>query len=304
MWRVFLKVAVSATLVTWLLWRTPVSDIGSRLSALDAKTVVGGLVLSIASWWISAVRLWFLAPEFSLRAIVRETFIALYYGTVLPGQMAGDVIKAYRLSHAQSGPGQAVGATLVDRVVAMFALFLIGACVVPRVEQAPRALSVLLPLAAAGILIGMLVLALPRVHTLCSRRLRISQPSGLAVLLGRLVDGLHGVLQHPLRLFACFMLALIFHGFCVAIHLVLAQGLGIELPIAAWFLAYAGVALLTLMPISIAGLGLRESGYVGLLAMVGVAATQALSLSLVLFAYILFGAMLGWIVELSDRQTR
>ena len=232
------------------------------------------------------------------------TFVAIYYGTVLPGQVAGDVIKAYRLSHGQSTPGQAAAVTLIDRVVATFALFLLGACAVPWVEGAPRALLVFFALAAAAIFLGTLTLAEPSAHALFMRWLGPRQPSGLRALLGRLVDGLHGVLGHPRRLVTCFLIALVFHGLCVAIHMVLARALGIRLPVAVWILVYAGVSLLLLLPITIAGLGLREGGYVGMLAIFGIAATQALSLSLVFFGYMLFGALLGWIAELTGRRAR
>ncbi len=94
-----------------------------------------------------------------------------------------------------------------------------------------------------------------------------------------------------------FSVCVHFHGLVIAIHMVLARGLAIDLPMTAWVLVYAGMALLLLLPISIAGIGLREGGYVGLLAIFGIAATPALSLSLVLFAYMLFGALLGWITN-------
>lgn len=304
MWRIVLKVAVSAALITWLLGRTPVAEIGARLSSLDFASLFWALLLTLAAWWLSALRLWLLAPEFRLGDVVRMTFIALYYGTVLPGQVAGDAMKAYRLSHGQSTPGQAAAVTLIDRVVATFALFLLGACAVPWVERAPRALMFLFTLAAAAIFLGMLVLAHPRAHALFTRWLEPRPPSGLRALPGRLIDGLHSVLQHPHRLVMCFLFALVFHGLCVAIHMVLARALGIDLPITVWVLVYSGVALLLLLPISIAGLGLREGGYVGLLAIFGVAATQALSLSLLFFAYALLGALLGWIAELTLGRTR
>jgi len=304
MWRILLKVTVSVALITWLLWRTPVSEISARLLSLDFTSLVLALVLSLAAWWLSALRLWFLMPEFQLRDVVRMTLIALYYGTVLPGQVAGDVMKAYRLSHSQSTPGQAVAATLVDRVIALIALFLLGACAVPWVEQAPPALMFLFVLPATAIVLGMRVLAHPRAHALFTRLLGPGRSNGLRALPGRLLDGLHSVLQHPYRLAACFLFALVFHGLVIAIQMVLAHGLGFDVPLSGWILIYAAIALLLLLPISIAGIGLREGGYVGLLAIFGIAATPALSLSLSLFAYTLVGALLGWIAELTGGRTR
>jgi hypothetical protein len=156
---------------------------------------------------------------------------------------------------------------------------------------------------AAAMCLGMLVVSHPRAHALLLCWLGPRQPVGLRALPGRLVDGLHAVLQHPHRLIPCFLSALGFHGLCVAIHMVLGHALGIDLAMTDWILVYCGVALLLVLPITIAGLGLREGGYVGLLAMFDVAATQALSLSLVFFAYALFGALLGWIAELKGRRT-
>ena len=299
---VFFKALVSAALVTWLLWRTPVSEIGATLGSLDFVSIIAALVLTMAAWWLSALRLWCLAPEFRLRDVVRMTFVALYYGTVFPGQVAGDVMKAHRLSHRQSEPGQAAAATLIDRVVATFALFFLGASAAPWVQRAPDGLTLLFVLAASACLLGALLLAQSRAHKLLTRWITPKRPTGLRTLLVRLVDGLHRLLQHPFRLVACFMLALVFHGLCTAIQIVLAHALGFELPVAVWFLVYAGVALLLLLPVSFAGLGLREGGYVGLLGVFGVAATQALSLSLVLFSYLLFGALLGWIAELTGKR--
>jgi hypothetical protein len=111
MWRFLLKGAVSSALIAWLLSRTPVAAIGASLSSLNFYSLIGALVLTLAAWWLSALRLWFLAPELRLRDVVRMTFVALYYGMVLPGQIAGDVIKAYGLSHGQSAPGQAAAIT-------------------------------------------------------------------------------------------------------------------------------------------------------------------------------------------------
>jgi uncharacterized membrane protein YbhN (UPF0104 family) len=180
----------------------------------------------------------------------------------------------------------------------------LGACAAPWVERAPSELTLLFIVAAALFLLVVAILAQTRAHALLINWIQPSQSGRLRTLLSRFVDGLHRLLQHPLRMFVCFLLALIFHGLCTAIQIQLAHAIGFELTVAVWFLVYAGVALLLLLPVSIAGLGLREGGYVGLLGLFGVPAPQALALSLMLFAYTLFGALLGWLAELSDHAKR
>ena len=302
MGRVALKLAISCALIAWLVLRIPLTGVAAQLRSLDGMSLALGALLSIAAWWLSALRLHVLAPEMRLADVVRMTFIGLYYGTVLPGQVAGDVMKAYRLSPSQSAPGRAMAATLVDRVIATFALFLIGACATAWVPQAPRALAWGLMFATAAILAGILLFAHPAIHALLLRRSGSAEVGGVRGLPARLASGMQSVMQWPSRLLKNFLIALIFHALCIAIHLVLARSLHIDLPIAVWVLIYAGVAVLLLLPISLAGLGIREGGYVGLLGLFGIAADRALSLSLIFFAYTLLGAALGWIAELSYRS--
>lgn len=300
-WRIALKGAISAGLLAWLLLHTPLAEIRGVLSRLDPAAAIAGMVLTIATWCLSAFRLWLLAREFPLREVTRMTFVGMYYGTVLPGQVAGDVVKAYRLSAVQSSPGLAAAATFVDRVVAMIGLLVACAIAAPAVRELPSRLAIAIAIAATASVLG---LALGTRHRIRSWFLDTS-PGASAVPLGiaaRFGSGLNRVLERPGRLAANFAVAMAFHGVCIAVQVILGTALGIELSVAAWCVTYAGVSLLTVLPVSIAGLGMREGGYVGLLGLFGIPAAQALSLSLLIFAYSVVGAIAGALVDLSDRS--
>ena len=300
--RVAAKVAVSAALLAWLLSRTPLQELAAALARLTPAALALGLVLSFAAWWLSGVRLWTLAFEFPLHDVVRMTWIGLYYGTVLPGQVAGDVVKAYRLSTRQSVPGRAAAATLVDRALAVLALFALGAAAAPWVPQAPRMLGVTLAALTVAGFAALGVMLHPRVRRALASGLSSASSTGIRALPGRLAMGLEDVMGHPGRLLANAGLAVGFHALCLAIHLAIGASLGIALSVSAWMLVYAGVSLLMLAPVTVAGLGLREGGYVGLLGLLGVSAADALSLSFVLFAYALCGALVGFLVEIGGRS--
>lgn len=280
------------------------SGVGAALSSVDVASLFWALVLALASWLLSSVRLWVVAPEFRLRDVVQMTFVGIYYGTILPGQVTGDVMKAYRLSHGQAAPGQAAAATLIDRLIATVALFVLGALAAPWAKETPAALTPLFAAAAGSVICGMALFAQRRTQLLLVRWLEPGRSTGFRGLAARFMAALHSALQHPIRLAVCFLLAAVFHALCVAIHVTLGGALGIELAMPTWALVYAGVALILLLPVTVAGLGLREGGYVGLLALFGVAAPQSLSLSLLIFGYLLLGAALGWLVELTIRRPR
>lgn len=303
MYRLWLKLAISSGLLIWLLAHTPLNALAQNLTRLSAIALLSAAALSVTAWWVSALRLWCVAPEFRLAELTRMTFIALYYSTVLPGQVAGDLVKAYRLSHTQRFPGHAAAATLVDRGIAMMALFALGAVVAFGEDAIPAGLRILLACAAAGLAITGWLLSLTAVRDRLVALSRIESrhqwiARGLS-LLERIAHALHDALRRPLRIAACLALALVFHALCVGLHVVLGQTLGITIGIGAWCFVYAGISVLMLLPLSIAGIGLREGGYVGLLALFGVSQQTALALSFVFFGYTLFGALLGLIAEVS-----
>jgi uncharacterized protein (TIRG00374 family) len=297
----WLKLLISTALLAWLLARTPLHALAHELGRLDAATLAAGAALSIAAWLLSALRWWCIAPGFELATIVRMTFIGLLYGTLLPGQMAGDVVKAWRLSQSQKRRGEAAAVTLVDRGVATLALFAIGAAAATRLPQVPAALRLLFVLATLAIAAGGLLLSVGGVQNLLNVWLRARGQGRIAQLFAfllRVSQALHQALRQPLRIALSFALALLFHGLCIAIHLLLAHALGLWVDAAVWCLVYAGVSLLMLLPVSVAGIGLREGGYVGLLALFGVSRESALTVSLVLFAYTILGALIGGLFEL------
>ena len=301
-WRIGLKAAISSGLLVWLLLHTPLAEIRDVLSRLDPRAALAGLALAFATWCLSALRLWLLAFEFPFGTMARMTFVGMYYGTVLPGQVAGDVVKAYRLSAGQSAPGRAAAATFVDRVVAMAGLLVTCAFAVPWVRELPARLGAAIAIAAALGVLGVALGSHPRVRSwlLDASPGERSAPRSLAARFG---SGLHQVLEHRGRLASNFAVAMAYHAVCVAIHVVVGTALGIELSVAAWCVTYTGVSLLTLLPVSIAGVGLREGGYVGLLGLFGIPAAQALSLSLLIFAYALVGALAGAVLDFSDRPS-
>ena len=300
-WRFALKAAISAALLAWLLSHTPLAEIRGVLARLDPLPVAAGMALAVATWWLSAVRLWLLAREFPFGQVARMTFVGMYYGTVLPGQVAGDVVKAYRLSSVQTAPGLAAAATFVDRVVAMIGLLVTCAIAAPWVRQLPSRLAPAITTAAAACVLGLALASHRRVRSVFFEASSAATP-GLRGLAARFGSGLNQVLERRGRLASNFAIAMGFHAVCVAIQVILGAALGIELPVAAWCVTYAGVSLLTLLPVSIAGLGMREGGYVGLLGLFGIPASQALSLSLLIFAYAIVGALAGMLVEISDRS--
>jgi len=93
---------------------------------------------------------------------------------------------------------------------------------------------------------------------------------------------------------------------CVLQVLVLAMGLGLQVPPLALFMIVPIIICFSALPITPSGLGVRENLYVYMLAVpaIGVQATQALSLSLLAYAGSLFWSLIGGIVYVCLRDSQ
>ncbi len=112
---------------------------------------------------------------------------------------------------------------------------------------------------------------------------------------------------HQLRPAALGMLLLLallaYCGFIFAGYY-LARGMSLSIPLIGIAWMRSAVFLMTLFPLTIGGLGLREAGFVAFMHLYGVAAPEALGYALLLFAMQVVIALAGALLELWDFSLR
>ena len=90
----------------------------------------------------------------------------------------------------------------------------------------------------------------------------------------------------------------------VSYDYIIAQALGFEIPYQAFFLITPIVVFITLVPISINGVGVRESCYVVLFQLYGINETGALSFGLIHYSLLLLYAAVGGVMLTFRKSAR
>ena len=90
-------------------------------------------------------------------------------------------------------------------------------------------------------------------------------------------------------------------GGAISVALI-ARGIGVSLPISIWFATVPLIALAMVPPVSISGVGVRESGLVFLLKPLGVPAEQAVAIGLLWFLCSIVSGLFGGLLFLIDRN--
>jgi uncharacterized membrane protein YbhN (UPF0104 family) len=291
-WLVFsLKIGVTVAALAWALSRTSASamlDAVGRMSAMApvaAVLLLGSNIVVGAVRWREVIRAYGVEPLPPLGFLMHGYLVAGFYNTLVPGNVGGDALRGHAARGAFSHSADSYVAVLVERGLGFAALVLlagVGAWLSPAVPfwWAGPAL-----LAAGGALV-MVSVATPWLMRKVARWL----PASLRGLVGELTT-LGG---NRALLIAVLWSVVAQTGAVLASH-ILVRDLDPHLELVD-SLAFIPIASLSLyVPISLAGLGVREAAFVVLLGRVGVSPANATAASLAFMASLLVLAAAGGI---------
>lgn len=300
-WALPLRITVSLLMLGVLWWRfpeltwadlIPTWDLTVALWLLAATvTTLVGIALSAVRWQsvLSALRL-----RERLRILVPLYFAGQFVSNVLPTTIGGDVLRVSRLSKVNGEPETTFASVALERLTGWLVLPLItffGLAINPGLRQLGRA--TLLALAVAIVtLVALVVVLLAANHPRLGGR--FAATDGWRRFVNVTHRGVTELRRQPLAALSILAAGLVYQvALCLA-ALMVAAALGFSwLGLTALLAFYPAVLILQVLPIGIAGLGVRESAFVLFLVPLGVPAEKAVALGLVLYAINVIASLFG-----------
>jgi glycosyltransferase 2 family protein len=298
--RLALQIGLSVALIAAVLWQADLHEIANALQDSSPGWFCAAVGINIVATFVMVVR-WHLLlvargrREPGLWWLFETYVIALLLGQVLPTAVGGDAVRAIDLARRTGEPAEAVSSVVVDRVVGLAALgalaaggALAGGSGIGRRTAVALGLGVL----AATTLVAVVVFS-QRLQPLLRRlvplatRLRIERP------LRALYGALHAYRNHPATLAWVFVLGVLAQGLRAVSIGFLATGMGLDLGFATLLVLCPVLFLVTVVPVSLNGIGLREATFVVVLGGAGVSREDAFALGLAYFAVTVITAALG-----------
>jgi uncharacterized membrane protein YbhN (UPF0104 family) len=289
-----LRLIISVGLLGWLAWRTEWGRIGEAISQLRLELWAAAVGVYLAAQIVSSFRWQLLARPLGFREPLRSFtgfyFIGMYFNLLLPTSVGGDVVRGWCLDGRTGRRMAAFLSVLLDRMSGMFVLVLVACagmifCEAPIPDWVRGCVWVMAGLVMGGIAVAPFV----------SRRL--SKPP----LLRRLAEAVRYYWRHPRVLVWTTLLSGVIQLANVVLVWFVGRAIDVEIPFTYYLVFVPLVTLLTLLPLSLNGMGIREGSTVLLLRPLGVGEGEALCLAilwfLVLTAVSLFGGIIyffGW----------
>ena len=268
------------------------SFIQTRHGMLLVGVIVGfcGIVLS-AYQWRSLLRVERITSD--LADLINLYVVGIAFSHFLPTGMGGDAIKVHYVGRDSGNSAGSASAALLCRILGFFGMLLISLPILliwhDRLDTKLILSFILLALLVAGMIGGALlaVLWLPRFARGRWSKHRLLSP---VIKVG---DALSKTIKRPRTLLVASLYGVIFWFVAILNCYCYAEALQLHVPLYFYFFVVPFVSLVSFLPISINGFGLRETAFVYAFSTVHVASAPALLLALLMDMQALCFAVVG-----------
>ena len=299
--RVVLRAAVSIGLLAGLAWWLDLGTVVSRLAQMRPGWVLLAVAISVVQVAVLAWRWRFtagcLGVELSYAAAWREYYLSIFLNQVLPGGVVGDVSRAWRQARAQTRVrepgGPAVRAVIFERLSAqalMTTVAVVSLLALPvTVNRGSR-----LVLFGAGAVAVLIVIAM----VVWMRR-----QSSARSLVGQVLADLDAA--HLSQSVFALQLgsAAIVVGTYLVTYVTAARAVGVDTPLPVLLPLVAPVLMTMLIPVTVAGWGLREGAAAVLWGAVGLTVVDGVLVSVAYGLLVLIGSLPGALFLMSPGTT-
>jgi uncharacterized membrane protein YbhN (UPF0104 family) len=285
------KIVVSAGLVAALVATTDTSELRDAFQRVGVLPLLAAVVALAALVVVQSVRWRVVARaldlEFPFPAATAIVFVGTFFNQVLPSSIGGDAARVWRLTRAGVPVVPALNSVLFDRLVALVTVVLITGVGTPLLftwieEPGKRIALVVAELAIlASVAVVLLLDRLPLPSF-------IAQGRGIRAGFSR---DARRLFLSPWKLVSAVALSLVIHSGVSTVVWMLAREVGAEIALGECLILVPAVMLLAVLPISVAGWGVREGAMVVAMGLLGVAREDALATS-VLFGFATAGSAL------------
>lgn len=287
-----LRLTVSGLLVWLLLRNVPIGDTLSLLQPTVFPFLGASLVVYLASQALCALKWKLIAepllenPGFKLRFYISLYYIGMFFSMFLPTTVGGDVARVWYFSRRAGKIKESAASVFLERATGGFGL--LTALGVSYSLSETRALA-----------------AIPGLGWLLHDR-AMAGFIGLIGFLGVMVFGfvgkrfrwVEGMSRTFPRLLWAYGLSIVFYAIFGFAHYLLSLGLGLGISFTYVIFFVTIVSLVSMLPVTLAGIGLREGGYALCLQAAGVPLKNATAFSLLWLLVLLLGALVGGVVYL------
>ncbi|GCE24733.1 hypothetical protein KDA_02170 [Dictyobacter alpinus] len=303
-----LRLSCTVLLLAFLFKSFSWSSVLQKLEHLDDGGVVIGVIIGLIGVMLSSYQ-WQSLLEgegitIDLKRLINLYLVGIAFNHFLPTGMGGDVVKAYYVGREGRNPSGSISAVVMSRVTGFIGMIIVS---VPSLIiwhiAFPQWVVITYGLASLAMCSALFcvffaVTLLPKFLKGNWARYRI------VTSLLEIGMTLRESLRHPQALCAATIFGVLFHLSAALNYYAFAMILHIHIPLPFFLIIIPMVSLVSVLPTTINGYGLRESTFIAILTSLHVDPSSATALVLLTDTQGIFFAVIGGIMYLLMREKK
>lgn len=295
----YLRICVSIFLLFFVLRRVGLMELWATFREADLKYVILSLIISPVLIFISSWKWYVILRAQKIRVSLLRLFwlytVGFFFNTVLPTNVGGDVVRAYALGKSTGKNTEAFSSVFLERFTGVSVLLFMAilAFIMAIRDLWDIWLSILLIVCLIGYFSLLIIILNPTIFQWIKKKMRIGFIVHVLTKLQKFQNAILAFRKKTTVL--SFALANSFLFYFVAVMNVYVSALAFhaKITILDAFIITPIVLVITMIPISLGGIGLSEGAYYFIFSKLGLPGAIGLSAALLIRAKALLVGLIG-----------
>jgi uncharacterized protein (TIRG00374 family) len=294
----FIKVFVSFALIALIFYKINFTEWLSIIRSANISGLSVAFLLVVFSIVISALKWQILLNCLNVKVPIQKLtvsyFVGLFFNNFLPTNIGGDVVRIYDVGKYTGKKTEAAASVIVERILAGFALGLTALIAVfISFDRSKSFLWLIISFLLLCVIFLLLAMNRSILHYLNDKLL-----PGLFNIKERardVAEAIHKCSINKNLVARVLIWSLVFQLVVVLVNYLIFLSLGVRVSLVYCLIFIPLISALSLLPISVNGLGVREGAYIFFFSKVGLNSAQSVSASLVFFVLVVLTSLIGGI---------
>lgn len=299
---IFLRVSISIVLLIFLFRQVDEKSVLETLKHADKSLLLLAFGILIFNHILCLLRWQMLLKAVKIHLPLKRTIISfsggIFFSLFLPSTIGGDLMRSIDLAAHTKRPKEIIATVFLDRLSGYIGLTILTLVSLILGWKLVGDKSVVLSVAIiTSILIGVLLVLFNKfIYARINKLLHSPNAGKIRELIRNLHQEIH-LFRHNKKIIVYnLMISVIIQAISPLTFFVISRSLGLKLDMIYFFVFLPIIGAITLLPISIGGLGLRDATTIFFFAKAGVSKDLAFSMSLLGFSFVLISGILGGLI--------
>jgi glycosyltransferase 2 family protein len=245
-----------------------------------------------------------LMPVLSLSQLFGIYCIGLFFNLTFPTVVGGDLVKMYYAGKPTKHYAESFASTFLDRDAGMLAMMIIAAIVMLAHPVSISSVPVPLIVWSTFLLfvLANIIIFTPSLHRGLTDILHNHGMSRFASKIDAISAAFQVMGKHRSVLYVSLLISLVNQLLVIAVTYIIADGLRLDIPFRYFLVFVPVITLISMLPISLNGMGLREYSFVACFSAIGVDRESCIALGLLSSLFVILSSIPGGIIYIFFRN--